>query len=148
MINNFYQSLGESGNNPVYGSDQALADAWAAVTRNQQNANINIQQSAAAALGDLGFDNNTDSAAIPTQDEITDAINDNQPLLTIVGDAPPNPNPNYQNGHWMVIVGISDDQATISVFDPDDGQIHVVNYNASTYGAGAYWQNTSYVDPA
>jgi len=145
-INNFYQLLGKSGTNPAYASDQAFADAWAKKTGNNTNKNINIQQSASAALWSLKFKNNTDSAAVPTKQEITDAINANQPLLAIVGDAPPNPNPNtaYQNGHWVVIIGING--SNISVFDPDDGKVHTVAYNAATYTAGSYWQNTSYVD--
>ncbi len=148
-INNFFQSLGQSGPNPVYGSDQAFATAWANASGNPNNGNINIQQSAAAALADLGYANNTDDHAIPTPNEITRAINSNQPLLAIVGGAPPNPNPNpnYQNGHWVVIIGISADQTTIDVFDPDDGQVHTVRYDTSVYQPGQYWQNTSYVDP-
>lgn len=147
-ISNWYQARGESGNNPVYNTDREFATAWANATGDQGHADINVQQSAAAALEDLGYNNNIDDHAIPTQQEITDAINDNQPLLAIVGNAPPNPDPdpNYQNGHWVVIVGISDNQANIDVFDPDDGQIHTVAYNAATYQPGAYWQNTSYVD--
>ena len=148
-ISNWYQSRGESGENPVYDSDQAFADAWAEQSGNEENANINIQQSAAAALEDLGYDNNTDDAAIPSQQEITDTINNNRPLLAIVaGEAPdPNPNPEVQEGHWVVIIGISQDQANIDVFDPDDGQVHTVAYNAATYQPDSYWQNTSYVDP-
>ena len=147
-INNFYQGIGKSGENPVYDSDQAFANAWATASGDEEHADISIQQSAAAALEDLGYANNTDDAAIPSPDEITAAINDNMPLLAIVGgEAPdPNPNPEYQNGHWVVIVGISDDKTTIDVFDPDNGLINTVAYNAVTYQEGSYWQNTSYVD--
>lgn len=147
-INNWYVLQGQSGANPNYGSDQALATAWSNVSHNPVNADITIQQSAAAALGDLGYANNIDDHALPSQAEITDSITHNQPLLAIVGDAPPNPNPdiNYQNGHWVVIVGISANQANIDVFDPADGLIHTVAFNANTYQAGVYWQNTSYVD--
>jgi hypothetical protein len=148
-INNFFQSLGQSGQNPPYPSDQALATAWAVKTRDIAHADINVQQSAAAALGDLGFGNNTDDHPLPTQAEITAWITANKPLLAIVGPVPPNPSPNtdYQDGHWVVIVGISADQARIDVFDPDNGRIHTVAYNAATYGQGPYWQNCSYVDP-
>ena len=148
-INNWYQMQGWSGANPVYHTDQAFATAWANITNNPVNANINIQQSAAAALGDLGYDNNTDDHALPTRDEITEQINDNRPLLAIVGATPPNPNPNphYQNGHWVVIVGISNNQQTLNVFDPDNGNINNVAYNQNQYNNNSYWQNTSYVDP-
>jgi len=148
-ISNWYQSRGESGDNPVYDSDQAFANAWAQQTNTPEHANINVQQSAAGSLEDLGYDNNIDDAAIPSQQEITDSINANHPLLAIVaGEAPdPDPNPEVQEGHWVVIVGISQDQANIDVFDPDDGQIHTVAYDAATYVEGSYWQNCSYVDP-
>lgn len=146
-ISNWYQSRGESGNNPAYGSDQALATAWAGATGNQNHADINIQQSAAAALADLGYTNNIDDQALPTQGEIDGQIEQNRPLLAIVGGVAPNPNPNpaAQNGHWVVIVGRIANN--IRVFDPEDGQIHSVPYNAQTYQQGSFWQNTSYVDP-
>lgn len=148
-ISNWYQSLNKSGTNPMYGTDQSFADAWMHATDDPTHSKIDIQQSAAGALEDLEYRNNTDSSALPEAQEIADAINANMPLLAIVGDAPPNPNPNpdYQNGHWVVIVGISDDDATLKVFDPDDGLIHDVDYNDATYHLGSYWQNTSYVDP-
>lgn len=148
-ISNYYLTRREAGQNPMYPSDQAFANAWAAETKNPVNRDISIQQSAAAALGDLGYPSVIDDSALPTQVEIRDAILAGTPLLAIVGAAPPrpNPNPNYQNGHWVVIVGISDDLKTISVFDPDTGRTDDVPYNAATYRAGSYWQNTSYVDP-
>ncbi|UCD85818.1 MAG: C39 family peptidase [Deltaproteobacteria bacterium] len=133
----------------LYATDKDFAKAWKEATGKQVHADIDVQQSAAAALLDLGYDNNTDDHALPTAAEIANQINNERPLLAIVGNAPPNPNPNpnYQNGHWVVIVGISDDQTKLSVFDPDDGKIHDVDYYAATYQAGSYWQNTSYVDP-
>lgn len=148
-ISNWYQSLQKSGQNPIYKSDQEFANAWAKKTGQQNHADINVQQSAAAALEDLGYKNNIDDRALPTKAEITDEIKNHRPLLSIVGNTAPNPNPNpyYQNGHWVVIVGISDNQTKLNVFDPDDGKIHEVDYNAATYQQGSYWQNTSYVDP-
>lgn len=149
-INNWYVMRQQAGQNPNYDTDQDFANAWAKVTNDPAHANINVQQSAAAALADLGYNNNTDDHALPTAAEIAAEIKKYRPLLAIIGDAPPNPNPNpnYQNGHWVVIVGISDDQTMLYVFDPDDGQIHYdVDYNTATYQAGSYWQNTSYVDP-
>lgn len=149
QINNWYESRQESGQNAAYDSDQNLANAWSAATNDPARADINVQQSAAAALEDLGYENSIDGRALPTQHEIKGAIEANKPLLAIVGDAAPNPNPNpnYQNGHWVVIIGISDDQVNLTVFDPDDGLTHVVPYNVDTYQPGSYWQNTSYVDP-
>lgn len=152
-INNWYQSKGGSGRNPIYASDQAFATAWENATNppDPDHGRINIQQSAAAALGDLGYGNNTDDRAVPTAAEIAGSITKGEPLLAIVGDQPPNPNPDldYKNGHWVVIVGTSYPAApiTIDVFDPEPGQIVTVDYDQATYQPGVYWQNTSYVDP-
>lgn len=150
-IVNWYYQNGQAGTNPLYGSDQTLADAWSVATGDVVNANINVQQSASAALADLGFFNEIDAAALPTPGEIADALNEGKPLLAIVGGTVPDPNPNpaYQDGHWVVIVGITSRQpnATLLVFDPDDGLVRAVPYNVSTYQPGSYWQNTSYVDP-
>ena len=154
-IINWYHSLDESSPGP-FDSDQELADAWDAADPGHQHNDINIQQSAAGALEALGFVNNTDERAIPEPDEILDSINNGYPLLAIVGTEQPDPNPNldYQDGHWVVIVGIDSDQpdATLQVFDPVDGLIHAVTYDAAMYlqppGVPVqYWQNTSYVDP-
>ena len=151
-IINWYRGLGQAGPNPSYASDQALATAWARASDDPANANINVQQSASAALEALGFINNIDAAAaLPTPGEIADAINIGIPLLAIIGATFPNPNPDtaYQDGHWMVIIGITStrEDASLLVFDPNDGAVHTVSYNASTYQTGSYWQNTSYVDP-
>jgi Papain-like cysteine protease AvrRpt2 len=150
-IVNWYHGCAQAGPNPVYASDQELATAWALASGDQTNADINMQQSASAALAALGFINNTDAVALPTPGEIADAINSGIPLLAIIGTTVPDPNPDTgcQDGHWMVIVGITSTQqdADLLVFDPNDGQIHTAPYNVSTYQAGSYWQNTSYVDP-
>ncbi|HEY9132444.1 MAG TPA: papain-like cysteine protease family protein [Dyella sp.] len=168
-IINWYNGLGEA-NGQSYASDQALATAWQTATGQNQNGNINIQQSAAGALISLGFLAEIDDHAIPTPAEIGDSINNNHPLLAMLGttEPDPDPNPDYQAGHWVVIVGIEeaaedsdgdtnmdgnsdddmDEEAFIlSVFDPNDGQIHQVDYDAATYENGVWWQNTSYVDP-
>lgn len=134
-------------------SDQDLANDWAAVTRNPNHANINVQQSASAALGDLGIVNNTDNAPLPTLAEINDQIAVNRPMLAIIGATNPHGTPNlaYQGGHWLVIVGADTAANTISVFDPQTGAIATVAYDSATYGgypAGNFWQNTSHLGPA
>jgi hypothetical protein len=144
MIINYYDKA------QTYGSDQALANAWNSAKPGKSHNNIDIQQSASGALTDLGYRNNVDSDAIPTKDEIKDAMNSGQPLLAIVGTTAlasgEKRNLAAQQGHWVVITGISSDQLTIDVFDPSDGNVHSVAYNSSTYKTGQYWQNTSYVD--
>jgi len=149
-IVNWYNRLGLSGGQS-YVSDQALADVWAVASHNNVHADIHMQQSAAAALEDLRFRNNTDDHPLPTRDEISDEIHRGRPLLAIVGNAlpVPSPNPDYQNGHWVVIVGIVQLALgyKLHVFDPDDGVVHHVDYDAALYRDGMYWQNTSYVDP-
>lgn len=149
-IINWYHRQGQA-NGQSYASDQALADAWAAVSHANIHADITVQQSAAAALEALGFNNNIDDHPIPTAAEITEQIEAGNPLLAIVGAAQPAggvPDAAYQNGHWVVIVGIEAQNQgyTLHVFDPDDGAIHQVGYNAATYQPGVYWENTSYVD--
>lgn len=149
MIHNWYQAHGQSGGKPAYNSDQALANAWATAKNQGALGKIDVQRSAAAALDGLGYTNGADGCALPTPDEIRDQMNQDRPLLSIVGNALPQGKRNLaaQNGHWVVIVGISQDGGTLQVFDPEDGQIHNVAYNAQTYQQGSYWQNTSYVDP-
>lgn len=148
-ISNWYKLFDKSGRNPVYITDQELAIAWSCRTGNLRHADISVQQSASAALGDLGYLNNTDDKALPERQEICDSIESGRPLLAIVGGSAPNPDPNpdCQGGHWVVIVGISDDGSTIYVFDPDNGIINPIAYNSAIYQPGSYWQNTSYVDP-
>jgi ABC-type bacteriocin/lantibiotic exporter with double-glycine peptidase domain len=130
----------------AYASDQKLADAYAAKTKKPANGDINKMQSAADALARLGFPSKADSEPFPTPKEILDEINKKTPILAIVGDTNPKGKRNlkYQEGHWVVIVGISDDGKTIDVFDPADGALHQVAYDAATYGKGVYWQNASY----
>jgi hypothetical protein len=144
MIINYYYG------DQKYGSDQALADAWDAAKPGEGHNDINTQQSASGALMDLGYTNNVDSDAIPTKDEISEAISKGQPLLANVGTTPlatgKKRNEAAQQGHWVVIIGISDDKNTIDVFDPDDGKVHPVPYDNRIYKPGQYWQNTSYVD--
>ncbi len=149
-IANWYRSIGAGiPGGPFYGSDQAFADAWATAADNPAYSDINTQESASAALGDLGFDNNTDDRAFPTAAEIYDSINIGSPLLAAVASAPPNPNPNLacSNAPWVVVIGISgtQDSATIHVFDPADGQVHTEPYSDTIYQPDVYWQNTSYV---
>ncbi|HEU4717325.1 MAG TPA: papain-like cysteine protease family protein [Bacteroidia bacterium] len=147
-ISNYYKSLGKGGKNEMYSSDKELAAAWSKITGKPGNADISIQQSASAALGDLGYTNSADSAPVPTVGEITDAINDKKPLLAIVGSTDPKGKRKlgYQQGHWVVITGISDKGDLIEVFDPDSGKIETVAYSSQVYKSGMFWQNTSYVD--
>lgn len=155
-IANWYASLDTSGNTPAFSSDQALADAWNARVPGQNHNDIDIQQSAAGALADLGFTNSMDQQPLPTTAEIVESIDMDMPLLAIVGPtAPPGgmPNPAATGGHWVVITGISGDapDAMLQVFDPADGQIHPVQYDPSICAfqgeSPLFWQNTSYVDP-
>ena len=70
----------------------------------------------------------------------------NKPVLSIVGTTDPGgqPDPDYQEGHWVVVIGISADKTTIEVFDPTTGLVNTVPYNAQTYEPGVYWENSSY----
>jgi hypothetical protein len=138
-----------SAGKSIYDSDQALADAYAAKSKGSKNpgsADINEMQSAADALYWLGFKSNIDEAPIPTADELIAEFKNNKPVLSIVGADDPKGKPNkaYQKGHWVVLIGISDDKKTLTVFDPGDGKSHMVAYDAATYGNVAYWENSSY----
>lgn|GEM_PF-1501552 len=151
-IINWYDTLGQS-DSQSYESDEALAQAWMTVTWNLCNGSIYQPQSAAAALADLGFPSLVDDHPLPTPNEIIIAIDNNEPLLASVGDTDPGnvPNCDVQDCRWLVIVGIDEGEGpgefVLQVFDPADGQIHEVLYDAAEYQAGVYWQSTSYVDP-
>ena len=146
---------------PTYATDHAFAAAWATASHDPHHGDIDVQQSAAAALEDLQYPNNTDSRALPTADEIAATINVGMPLLAIVAPTAPNPSPNLaaHAGHWVVIIGIDDAKTTLTVYDPDpslQGQDNVayVAYDPKVYMTSPdptnpwtlYWQNTSYVD--
>lgn len=147
-ISNYFVATARAKTAAFY-SDQEFAFAWARATNSGKNSDkwqISIQQSASAALSDLGYLNYTFDTPFPTVQEITEAINEPIPLLAIIAANKPlngRANLGAQNGHWVVIVGISDNGATIDVFDPDNGRINTVAYNAESYN-GVYWQNTSY----
>lgn len=131
-----------------YASDQALADAYAARTGNPGDRDIHVMRSAADVLARLGIPNNIDDAPIPTPDELVGELNKNRPFLSIVGDTRPKngkPDKAYKEGHWVALIGISDDgKNELSVFDPADGKLHLVAYDAAVYRDGLYWENTSY----
>jgi len=152
MINNWFAK--KSGK-PTYDNDQALATAWSKSLDKGKDVknptNIDIPQSAAAALADLGYKNYTFTTVIAEPGEIADEIGKGHPLLALVGtEKPPKgePNLNYKGGHWVVITGISDDRKRIEVFDPDDGAKKFVLYEKSKYEREGYemqfWQHTSY----
>ncbi|QRN55495.1 hypothetical protein [Dyella caseinilytica] len=151
-IINWYDTLAQS-NGQSYASDEALAQAWMTLTWNLCNGSIYQQQSAAAALSELGFPSMVDDHPLPTPNEIIIAIDSNEPLLATVGDADPGgaPNCDFQDCRWVVIVGIEEGEGAgefvLQVFDPQDGQIHEVLYDAAEYQTDVYWQSTSYVDP-
>jgi hypothetical protein len=130
----------------VYDSDQALATAYAEAAKKPAYADINVMRSAADALWSLGFESGTDGSPIPTKQELEQEFKNGKPFLSIVGDVNPKgqPNKKYQEGHWVVLIGLSNDD--LSVFDPADGRTNVVPYNAATYTKGVYWENTSYLD--
>ena len=139
-INNFFCRQNRSGTNEPLNSDHDFASAC--------DMDVNVQLSAAEALHHLGYKNNVDERPIPTPTEITKAIAEGTPLLSIVGSKDPGlkPDLNYKKGHWVVIIGISDDLKTLYVFDPDTGQVQKIPYNQKLYQEGVYWENTSYVD--
>jgi hypothetical protein len=149
---NWYSEHSRS-NTRFYANDEALAQAWMNTTWNPGNGSIYRQQSAIAALRDLGFRTTFDDRPLPSPEEIITAIDNNEPLLATVGDADPDgaPSGDFQDCRWLVIVGIEegegDDEFVLQVFDPEDGLIHEVLYDPSEYQAGVYWQSTSYVDP-
>lgn len=148
-ISNWFRLQGQSGEVPYFSTDKLFAKYWAETSGVPEHADINVQQSAAAALGDIGYGNSIDDHAIPDPELIKKSLKMGMPLLAIVKDAPPspNPNPNCRKGHWVVIVGISTNAKSLSVFDPNTGQVHDVAYDPSTYRDRLFWQNTSYVDP-
>lgn len=142
---------------PSYDTDQALATAWSESPNKGKDVknptNIDISQSAAAALADLGYKNYTFSTVIAEPGEILDDIGHGRPLLALVGTERPSnrePNLEYKGGHWVVITGINDDGTLIEVFDPDDGAKKIVPYHISEYMREGYdtqfWQHTSYFD--
>ena len=129
----------------VYDSDQALADAYAAAAKKPAYADINVMRSAADALHFLGMPGNIDNAPIPTPAELEGEFANDMPFLSIVGNVDPKGKPNrkYQEGHWVVLIGI-DAKKTLTVFDPEDGKAHEVAYDAATYQPGVYWENTTW----
>ncbi len=131
----------------TFASDQELAKAYATKAKKPAYADINVQRSAADALTLLGIQTGADSEPFLTADEIKGEMDKNRPVLSIVGTTNPGGKRDlkYTAGHWVVIVGISDDKKTISVFDPANGKIGTVPYNAATYAQGVYWENSSYV---
>lgn len=149
-IVNWYIGKGKAGSYQAsqFATDQQFADQYAAAASKPAYSDINVQRSAADALACLGFDNNTDGSPIPTADEIRIELQDQKPLLAIIGSTNPRGTPNLKakQGHWLVIVGINDDGSQIEVFDPAEGKVVTVAYG-TTYTSGWYWQNTSYVDP-
>ena len=86
-------------------------------------------------MADLGYSNSIDSKTIPTPQEIEKEIKKGCPFLAIVGSTPStydNPNHKYNQGHWVVIIGMDDkgnNKYNIVVFDPDDGKSHTVPYD-------------------
>ncbi len=132
----------------VYASDQELADAYAAKSKNSKHpgsSDINTMQSASDALFHLGYPNQADGAPFPTADELEEEFKNGKPVLSIVGSTDPKGSRDlaFQSGHWVVIIGISSDKKSIEVFDPDDGTVHTMAYDAALY-TPAYWQNSSY----
>jgi hypothetical protein len=159
-ICNWYAQSKNRG--PTYASDQEFANAWKTASKNAINARINVQQSAADALGRLRLKNSMDNKALPTIAEICKEIKKGAPLLAMVATkAPkPSPDPNAKGGHWVVIVGIDRTTRMLMVYDPDQGldgenNLVTVPYHAMIYKESAdpndpwtqFWQNTSYVDP-
>ncbi len=151
-----------AGGGAVYASDQALGIAWqtASPSANPSHADINVQQSAAGALLDLGVNNAMDDAALPTWDEIVQQIDQGFPMLTIISGQPLAPgqarNPAAQQGHWMVIVGyqVIEGQQALIVMDPSYGKdFEYKQFDPAVCGPfpqgtpTQYWQNTSYLDP-
>ncbi len=149
-ISNWFVSKGKGGRNKTYESDQLFADAWAVVSSDRAYADIDVMQSASAALADLGYTNNTDEYPIASADDIKAEIEKGNPMLAIVGTSKPadgKANNEYKEGHWVVITGISENGSKLRVFDPDNGVEHEVDYSNEIYTEGVYWENTSYVDP-
>jgi hypothetical protein len=130
----------------LYRSDQALADAYAKKAGKPAYKDIDKMRSAADALHVLGMPGYIDEAPIPKPAELEDEFAQSKPLLSIVGNVDPQGQPNrkYQEGHWVVLIGIDAKMTTLAVFDPEDGEAHAVPYDAATYKPGVYWQNTTY----
>lgn len=152
-ISNYFVNAGKI-KLKIFISDQEFAHAWAKATNSARGSDrwhISIQQSAAAALGDLGMPNYIYSTPFPTVDEIKEDISDGKPVLAIIGANKPKnnkPNAGAKNGHWVCIVGIDDNGQNIAVYDPQNGKINKVAFDADKYNGylNMYWQNSSYFD--
>lgn len=130
----------------VYASDQALANAYAKAAKKPEYADINKMRSAADALHYLKMGGYIDEAPIPKPDELEGEFAKGKPFLSIVGNLDPKgkPNDKYQEGHWVVLIGLSDDKKKLAVFDPENGKLNPIPYDATVYTPGSYWENTTW----
>ena len=104
----------------------------------------------------------SDDHPLPTAQEIKDHFKDcGTPLLCCVGTDKPTkednygkimPNNEYSGGHWILIIGIQEDNNNYNliVADPADGEPTPVLMDDITYQSDdnftLYWENTSYVN--
>src|SRR5690606_20949940 len=142
-INNWYKLQRKSGKNPMYITDGEFVDACSAAGKNSYS--VDVQASAVAALEDLGYETPADERPFPEKNEIKEEIKEGKPLLAIVGADNPEGKRNleYKGGHWVVIVGISNDGSSIKVFDPAKGATEWIDYDLIVYetidGEPIYW---------
>jgi hypothetical protein len=139
-------------------------------TRGHCTGKINLkmipQYSAREALIALGYpDKGTlDDHAIPTIEEIEDAIHSRCPLLSTIGATIPQgtgkegkrylaTKEEYEGGHYVIIIGIYDDsdkKKRLKIADPAYATVTDVAYDPvfyEAYGSKSFWINTEYADP-
>jgi hypothetical protein len=120
------------------------------------------QFSARRALEVLGYhdDETLDGYAIPTIEEIEDAMRNRCPLLATIGADTPGTGKvggrhrtteAAQNGHYIVVIGIYDapgPKTRLKIADPANSKITDVDYDLVFYKLRGYWINTEYADPS
>lgn len=148
--------------NYLFGASLTEEDVIEFVKRNYQYGDITVNQipcgSAVNLLCDLAINRNqtnlpvgADDKSVLSEGEIENCISNNVPILCCLSGTQPRSQkvngmypPNYrtQNGHWVVIIGISDDKRQILIADPGSGAPVTANYNKVTYN-GMYWRNAT-----
>lgn len=102
-----------------------------------------------------GFSILIDDRALPTFEDVAKAIDDNVPLLCLIGTEKPKesmPDPEYTGGHWTVLAGYEEgeDGQFLHFVDPDRGFLRVkysdnCQYEPNTQGESLYVESTTYV---
>lgn len=93
----------------------------------------------------------TDDKSVLSKGEIENCISNNAPILCCLSGTKPRSqmvnemyprNLDVKNGHWVVIIGISDNKRQILIADPGSDEPVAVDYNEVTYNR-MYWRNAT-----